>query len=113
MFIFVKVEIKIVSVFFLIGEVNVMKDIIIVLGDLKFNFLGVIKFGGMVRVVYGFGFVFFLDVVVDFDFVGVKLVNVYFYIRDFFFKLVVWVLCSFMGLDMNVEIWRCGLLIIV
>ena len=113
MLISAKAEIKIVSVPLLSGEVNVTKDTITVLGDLKLNFLGVIKLGGMVRAVYGPGLVFSLDAAVDLDFVGVKLANARLYIRDSPSKSYVRASCSFMGSDMNVEIRRRGLSIIV
>ena len=102
-------QLKVVNVPLLTGEANVTKDMIAVFGELNFNFLGAVKFGGMVSAVFGPGLVFTLDSTVDCYLFGVQLTNAHLYIKDSPSRSVVRATSNFMGSDMNMEIRRRGL----
>ena len=109
MLISAKAELKVFDKPLLSGEVNITKDTIAVFGEMKFNFLGVVKFGGKVTAVYGPGLVFVLDAAVDFHLMGVKLANARLYIKDSPSRSVVRASSKFMGSHMNIQLRRHGL----
>ena len=109
MLISAKAQLKLVDVPLLSGEVNITKDTITVFGEMKFNFLGVVKFGGMVRGVYGPGLLFVLDAAVDLHLSGVKLANAHLYIKETPSRSQVRGSSHFMGSEMNMELRRRGI----
>ena len=104
-----KAQLKLVDLPLLSGEVNITKDTIAIFGEMKFNFLGVVKFGGMVRGVYGPGLVFVLDTAVDLHLSGVKLANAHLYIKETPSRSQVRASTQFMGSEMKIEIRRRGI----
>ena len=108
-----KAHLKLFDVPLLRGVVTVTKDTIVVFGEMKFNFLGVVKFGGMVRAVFGPGLVFVLDGAVDLQFVGVQLSSGHLYIKGVPSSSLVRASSRFMGSKLNIVIRRRGLSIAI
>lgn len=104
-----KGQVKLADVRLLVGEMNITKDTITVVGQLVFNFLGVLQFGGSVKAAFGPGLVFVLDANVDLKLLGVKLLNSRLYIMDSPSRSVVQATALFMGSSMNIELIRRGL----
>ena len=102
-------HLKIFNVPLLSGGAKVTKDTITVFGALKFNFLGTLRFGGMVKAVYGPGLVFILDANVDLHLLGVQLFNSHLYIKDSPGSSVVQATTKFMGSKMTIKLLRRGL----
>ena len=113
MLISAKAHLKLFDVPLLRGEMTVTKDTIVVFGEMKFNFLGVVKFGGMVRAVFGPGLVFVLDGAVDLQFVGVQLSSGHLYIKEVPSSSLVRASSRFMGSKLNIVIRRRGLSIAI
>ena len=109
MLISAKAQLKLFDMPLLNGKAAVTKDTITVLGELKFNFMGLIKFGGMVKAVYGPGLVFVLDAAVDLHLLGVQLSSGHLHIKQTPSRSVVRVSSQFMGSNMNIEMKRRGL----
>ena len=113
MLISAKAHLKLFDVPLLRGEVTVTKDMIVVFGELKFNFLGVVKLGGRVRAVFGPGLVFALDAAIDLQFVGVTLSSGHIYIKESPSSSLVRASSRFMGSKLNIVIRRRGLSIAI
>ena len=113
MLISAKAHLKLFDVPLLRGEVTVTKDMIVVFGELKFNFLGVVKLGGRVRAVFGPGLVFVLDAAIDLQFVGVTLSSGHIYIKESPSSSLVRASSRFMGSKLNIVIRRRGLSIAI
>ena len=109
MMISAKGQLKLLGKPLLNGEVNVTKDKITVTGKLKFNLLGVVRFGGMVEAVHGPGLMFVLDSNVDLYLLGVNLLNAHLYIKETPSNSVVRATALFMGSNINIELIRRGL----
>ncbi|XP_078377353.1 uncharacterized protein LOC144660575 isoform X1 [Oculina patagonica] len=104
-----KAHLTIFNVPLLSGRANVTKEMITVFGELKFNFLGALQFGGMIRAVYGPGLVFVLDGNVVLHLLGVHLLNSHLYIKDSLRASVVQATATFMGSKMTIKLLRRGL----
>ena len=104
-----KGELKLLNVPLLAGEIKVTKDTITVVGQLNFNLLGIVRFGGMVVAAYGPGLVFFLDANVDLRFIGVRLLNSHLTINETVSSSVVRATAQFMGSEIRIELIRRGL----
>ena len=91
------------------GEIHVTKDTITVVGQLKFNFLGVVQFDGLVEAAYGPGLVFVLDANVDLRLLGVRLLDSRLYIKDSPSRSLVKATALFMGSKISIELIRGGL----
>ena len=109
MTIFAKAHLRIFNAPLLSGKAKVTKDTITVFGELKFNFLGALQFGGMVEAAYGPGLVFVLDANVDLHLLGVPLLNSHLYIKDSPYTSVVQATATFMGSKMTIKLLRRGL----
>ena len=108
MVIFAKAELKLLDAPLLSGEVKVTKDTITVVGKLKFNLAGIVRFGGMVEAAYGPGLVFRLDSSVNLHLVGVRLLNSHLRIHQTPSRSVVRATALFMGSQINIELTRRG-----
>ena len=109
MLISAKAHLKLFDVPLLRGEATVTKDMIVVFGELKFNFLGVVKLGGRVRAVFGPRLVFVLDAAIDLEFVGVSLSSGHLVINETPSSSLVRASSRFMGSNLNIVIRRRGL----
>ena len=102
-------KVKLNNLLLLSAEANVTKDTIALSGELKFNFLGVIRFGGKVTASFRRGLVFVLDANADLYFLGVRLFKGHLYIMSSISKSVIRATAAFMGFDINIELIRNGL----
>ena len=101
--------VKLNNLLLLTAEAKVTTDIITLSGELRFNFLGVIRFGGKVAASFGPGLVFVLDANADVYLLGVRLHKSHLYIMSSISKSVVRATAVFMGSNMNIELIRNGL----
>ena len=104
-----KAQMKLFDVPLLTGEAKITKDKITVSGQLKFNFLGFLQFGGIVEAAFGPGLVFLLNAKVDLRLLGVQLYNSQLYIKDSPSRSVVQATAMFMGSSMDIALVRNGL----
>ena len=103
-----KGQVKLANAPLLIGEMNITKDTITVVGQLIFNFQDVLQFGGSVKAAYGPGLVFALDASIDLQLLGVKLLDSRLYVMDSPTRSVAQATALFMGSRINIELIRSG-----
>lgn len=104
-----KGQVKLADEPLMVGEINITKDTITVVGQMIFNFRGVLQFGGSVKAAFGPSLVFVLDANVDLKLLGVKLLDSRLYIMDSPSISVVQATALFMGSSINIKLFRRGL----